>query len=56
MIDAHLNGVRNAAAAGWRVLERGGSCIDAVEAAGVVMEEIENLGQTSRLRGREFLR
>lgn len=39
MIDAHLNGVRNAAAAGWGVLERGGSCMDAVEAAVVVMED-----------------
>ena len=41
MVDAHLNGVRNAAAAGWRVLERGGSALDAVEEAVVVMEDDE---------------
>jgi L-asparaginase / beta-aspartyl-peptidase len=41
MVDAHLNGVRNAAAAGWRVLERGGSAIEAVEEAIVVMEDDE---------------
>ena len=41
MVEAHLNGVRNAAAAGWRVLERGGSALDAVEEAVVVMEDDE---------------
>ena len=41
VVDAHLNGVRNAAAAGWRVLERGGSSLDAVEEAVVVMEDDE---------------
>jgi beta-aspartyl-peptidase (threonine type) len=41
MVDAHLNGVSNAAAAGWRVLERGGSSLDAVEEAVVVMEDDE---------------
>jgi L-asparaginase / beta-aspartyl-peptidase len=41
MIDAHLNGVRNADAAGWRVLEKGGSALDAVEEAIVVMEDDE---------------
>src|SRR5246127_3250424 len=41
MVDTHLNGVRNAAAAGWRALERGGSALDAVEAAVVVMEDDE---------------
>jgi len=41
MVEAHLNGVRNAAAAGWRVLERGGSALDAVEEAVVVMENDE---------------
>ena len=41
MVDAHLNGVRNALAAGWRVLERGGSALDAVEEAVVVMEDDE---------------
>ncbi len=41
MVEAHLNGVRHAAAAGWRVLERGGSALDAVEEAVVVMEDDE---------------
>jgi beta-aspartyl-peptidase (threonine type) len=41
MVDAHLKGVSNAAAAGWRVLERGGSSLDAVEEAVVVMEDDE---------------
>jgi L-asparaginase / beta-aspartyl-peptidase len=41
VVDAHLAGVRNAAAAGWSVLERGGSSLDAVEAAVVVMEDDE---------------
>jgi hypothetical protein len=31
MVDVHLNGVRNALEAGWRVLSRGGSSLDAVE-------------------------
>jgi beta-aspartyl-peptidase (threonine type) len=41
MVEAHLNGVRKAAAAGWRVLERGGSALDAVEEAVVVLEDDE---------------
>ena len=41
VVDAHLNGVRNAAAAGWRVLERGGSALDAVEEAVVILEDDE---------------
>src|SRR5499427_3675685 len=41
MVEAHLNGVRNARTAGWRVLERGGSALDAVEEAVVVMEDDE---------------
>src|ERR1700756_3389578 len=41
MVDTHLNGVRNAAAAGWRALERGGSALDAVEEAVVVLEDDE---------------
>jgi beta-aspartyl-peptidase (threonine type) len=41
MVEAHLKGVRNAAAVGWRVLERGGSALDAVEEAVVVMEDDE---------------
>ena len=41
MVEAHVNGVRNAAAAGWRVLERGASALDGVEEAVVVMEDDE---------------
>jgi L-asparaginase / beta-aspartyl-peptidase len=41
MVEAHLNGVRNASAAGWRVLGRGGSALDAVEEAVVVLEDDE---------------
>src|SRR5215813_13353221 len=41
MVEAHLNGVRNAVAVGWRTLERGGSALDAVEEAVVVMEDDE---------------
>ncbi|HEY6467710.1 MAG TPA: isoaspartyl peptidase/L-asparaginase, partial [Candidatus Acidoferrales bacterium] len=41
MVEAHLNGVRNAVNAGWRTLERGGSALDAAEAAVVVMENDE---------------
>lgn len=41
MVDAHLNGVRGANAVGWRVLERGGSALDAVEEAVVVLENDE---------------
>lgn len=39
MVEAHLNGVRNAMAAGWRVLELGGAALDAVEEAVVIMED-----------------
>ena len=41
MVEAHLRGVNNALAAGWRVLERGGSSLDAVEEAVVIMEDDE---------------
>ena len=41
MVDAHIQGVNNALAAGWRVLERGGSALDAVEEAVVIMEDDE---------------
>jgi beta-aspartyl-peptidase (threonine type) len=41
MVESHLKGVRNAAAAGWRVLERGGAALDAVEEAVVVLEDDE---------------
>jgi L-asparaginase / beta-aspartyl-peptidase len=39
MVEAHLNGTRQAIAAGWRVLEKGGSALDAAEEAVVVMED-----------------
>ncbi len=41
MVDAHIRGVTNALAAGWHVLERGGSALDAVEEAVVIMEDDE---------------
>ena len=41
MVEAHINGVRNALAAGWRVLGRGGTALDAVEEAVVIMEDDE---------------
>jgi beta-aspartyl-peptidase (threonine type) len=41
MVDAHIRGVNNALAAGWRVLERGDSAVDAVEEAVVIMEDDE---------------
>jgi beta-aspartyl-peptidase (threonine type) len=41
MVEAHIHGVRNALAAGWSVLERGGSSLDAVEEAVVIMEDDE---------------
>jgi len=31
MVDAHIHGVTNALAAGWRVLDRDGTALDAVE-------------------------
>lgn len=39
MVEAHRNGIQNALAAGWKVLEAGGSSLDAVEEAVVVMED-----------------
>ena len=41
MVEAHLNGVRNALAAGWKVLEGNGSALDAIEEAVVVLENDE---------------
>ena len=41
MSDAHLQGVSEALAEGWRMLERGASAMDAVEAAIVLMENHE---------------
>ena len=43
MVDAHIRGVTNALATGWRVLDRGGSALDAVEEAVVIMEDDETL-------------
>ncbi|MEO8725741.1 MAG: isoaspartyl peptidase/L-asparaginase [Acidobacteriaceae bacterium] len=39
MLSAHRNGVSHARDAGWAVLRRGGSAIEAVEAAVVVLED-----------------
>ncbi|MGH9524439.1 MAG: isoaspartyl peptidase/L-asparaginase [Terriglobales bacterium] len=39
LLPAHLNGVKNASAAGWKVLEKGGSALDAIEEAIVVLED-----------------
>jgi len=36
MVEAHIRGVKHALAAGWRVLERGGPALDAVEEAVVI--------------------
>src|SRR5450432_2878911 len=41
MVGAHLDGVRNAMSAGWGVLHRGGSALDAVEESVVIMEDDE---------------
>ncbi len=41
VVEAHLNGLRNAVGASWRVLERGGSALDGVEEAVVIMEDDE---------------
>src|SRR5438270_4056076 len=41
LVAAHERGVRNAMRAGWAVLERGGSALDAVEAAVRIMEDDE---------------
>jgi L-asparaginase / beta-aspartyl-peptidase len=40
-VEDHLDGVEHALAAGWRVLERQGGALDAVEEAVVVMEDEE---------------
>src|SRR5438067_3467797 len=41
MVEAHLDGMRAAMAAGWSVLNKGGSALDAVEEAVVIMEDDE---------------
>jgi beta-aspartyl-peptidase (threonine type) len=40
-IESHLYGVRAAAETGWKILAQGGSCLDAVEAAVIHMEDDE---------------
>src|SRR5258706_5856732 len=41
MVEAHRQGVRNALAAGWVVLQRGGTALDAIEEALVILEDDE---------------
>jgi beta-aspartyl-peptidase (threonine type) len=41
LVEAHVNGVRNALTAGWQVLQRGGRAVEAVEASIMVMEDDE---------------
>src|SRR5467141_4899124 len=41
MVVSHLNGVRHAMYAGWQALSRGGSALDAVEEAVVILEDDE---------------
>ena len=40
-VEAHQHGVRKAAEAGWRILEQGGTALDAVEEAIAAMEDDE---------------
>ncbi|HEY6972481.1 MAG TPA: isoaspartyl peptidase/L-asparaginase [Candidatus Angelobacter sp.] len=41
MVESHLHGVREALNIGWRLLERGGTAMDAIEAAITAMEDDE---------------
>jgi beta-aspartyl-peptidase (threonine type) len=41
MVDAHMSGVRHALRTGWSVLQKGGSSLDAVEEAVVILEDDE---------------
>jgi beta-aspartyl-peptidase (threonine type) len=41
MVEAHLKGVRDAVERGWQVLSAGGSSLDAVEEAVVILEDDE---------------
>lgn len=41
MVESHLRGVRQALVAGWDVLTRGGTAVEAVEAAIVILEDDE---------------
>lgn len=52
VVDAYASGVKTAAEVGWRVLEDGGSAVDAVEAAVASMEDAEafNAGRGGVLR------
>src|ERR1700712_5798812 len=38
-VEAHQRGIATSLAAGWAVLERGGTAVDAVEAAVTIMED-----------------
>lgn len=51
LLTAREEGCRRAVQAGWEILERGGSALDAVEAAVIVMEEdpVFNAGRGSAL-------
>lgn len=50
-IQARLEGIKQAAGVGWRILQRGGSALDAVEAAVVCLEDnpLFNAGRGSSL-------
>lgn len=50
-LSARLQGCRDAALAGWKILEQGGSSVDAVEAAVVILEDnpLFNAGTGSTL-------
>lgn len=50
-LSARLQGCRDAASAGWKILDQGGSSVDAVEAAVVVLEDnpLFNAGTGSTL-------
>ena len=41
MVEAHLHGVQQAVSSGWRLLERGGTAMEAVEATITAMEDDE---------------
>jgi len=41
MVDAHISGVTNAMRAGWDVLRKGGSALNAIEQAVIVLEDDE---------------
>jgi len=54
LVEAHLNGVKKAIDAGWRVLEKRGSALDAVEEAVVIMEDDEAFRQLLRGLNKTF--